>query len=45
MRTMLPMAMATIPMPTPTKSDLASTLTTLEDEQLRFELDTEMILL
>ena len=40
MPTMLPMAMATIPMPTPTKSDLASTLTTLEDEQLRFEFDT-----
>jgi len=41
MRTMLPMAMATIPMPTPTKSDLASTLTTLEDEQLRLTLITD----
>ena len=39
MPTMLPMA--TIPMPTLTESDMASTLTTMEDEQRRFVLDQE----
>ena len=36
---MLPMA--TIPMPTLTESDMASTLTTMEDEQLRFVLNQQ----
>ena len=39
MPTKLPMA--TIPMPTLTESDMASTFTTMEDEQLRFFSDQE----